>query len=50
MEREPLNKMAVWSLVLALLFFTFIAAILGHVSLSQIKKRLNVAGDWRSPE
>lgn len=38
MEREPLNKLAVWSLVLALLFFTFIAAILGHVSLSQIKK------------
>jgi uncharacterized membrane protein len=38
MERDPLNKLAVWSLLLALLFFTFIAAILGHVSLSQIKR------------
>lgn len=38
MERDPLNKLAVWSLVLALLFFTVIAAILGHVSLNQIKK------------
>lgn len=32
------NKLATWSFVLSLLFFTFISAVMGHLALRQIKK------------
>ncbi len=38
MQKASLNKLAVASFVLSLLFFTFIAAIMGHIALRQIKK------------
>ncbi len=38
MDTTPLNKLAVWSLVLSIFLFTFVAAILGHIALAQIKK------------
>ncbi len=38
METTPRNKLAVWSLVLSIFLFTFVAAILGHIALGQIKK------------
>ena len=37
-QNKPLNKMAVIALVLALLLLSFVAAVLGHVAVSQIKK------------
>lgn len=38
MQKASLNKLTVASFVLSLLFFTFIAAIMGHIALRQIKK------------
>jgi len=36
---KPLNRLAIVALVLSILLFSFVAATLGHIALSQIKKR-----------
>ncbi len=38
MADRRFNRLAMWSFVLSLLFFTLISAVMGHLSLRQIRK------------